>query len=392
LVLLKILPAFLFISFSAGELGRIGIGNGVSVGFLDVSISLFTLFWLLKHKKRKYELTKPIMAFVILAFFSLVINLTNYTQSQLLVSSLYLIRWVLYSTVYFIFAGLDPDIKKTIDRYILGSGFIILLAGFFQFILYPSLKNLYYLGWDEHMYRLFGTFLDPNFTGVVLVLYFIFVFVKKKDLFSNELFSYALLFITFLGIVLTYSRGALLMFAVSVVTYAALQKNCKIIGATAVLFVVLFAVLSPRFYLENTNLLRTVSTKERLATAQKALSIWQKNPLGVGFDTYRYAREKYGEKDLAEFGLSHSGAGVDNSLIFVLVTAGIQGLIAYLYLLWKMLRLGLRNIQRNKYGLILVVSMTGLIVNSLTINSLFYSFIMVWMWMVAGLTDYNSNE
>jgi O-antigen ligase len=180
------------------------------------------------------------------------------------------------------------------------------------------------------------------------------------------------------------------MFAACTLTYSIIQRNVKIVIGLILLMISVFVILSPRFYLENTNLLRTVSTKERLGTSEKALQIFIKNPMGVGFDTYRYARQKYGETDASRFGPSHSGAGVDNSIIFVAVTTGILGLISYLYLLYSTFKLGLS--KKNKYGLILVISLAGLIVNSLFINSLFYSFVMVWMWSLAGLTENSSRE
>ena len=392
MVLLNLLLIFLFTSFSFGELGRIGLGNAISTGLIDVSVLLFSLVWFLKHRKGHYALWKPIAIFATAALVSLVLNFRNYPQNQLLVSSLYLVRWILYSSLYFVFADVGKKLNKKITKYMVLSGFVILLIGLAQFVLYPSLRNLYYMGWDEHLYRLFSSYLDPNFAGVILVLYFIFVFIKRDELFANKALSYIILILTFLGIVLTYSRGALLMFAVSAVTYAVIIRNWKIIGLTAALFIGLFIILSPRFYLENTNLLRTVSTQERLETSGVALRIWEKNPLGVGFDAYRYAREKYGEKDLSLFGPSHSGAGVDNSFIFVLVTAGIEGILAYLFLLWKIFGLGFRKMKTNKWGMILVVSLSGLIINSLTINSLFYSFIMIWVWIIAGLTESSLRE
>lgn len=391
MVLLNVLLFLFCLSFSLGELFRFQILPAATVGPLDFTILGIVLVWLLKFNKGKYKLLKPIVLFSAIGIFSLLYNFNQFSHIQIITSSLYLIRWIFYSLIYFVFVDITPKFKKQIGRYVVFSGIIILVIGFAQFFLYPSLRNLYYLGWDEHLYRLFSTFLDPNFTGAILVLFFIFVFFLRDTLFSDKRISYGVLFFTFLGLILTYSRGALLMFAISAVTYSMIQRNLKIIIFTFLVFVGVFLVLSPRFYLENTNLLRTVSTKERLETSQKALEVWSKNPLGVGFDTYRYAREKYGETDASKFGPSHSGAGVDNSLILVLVTTGIPGIAIYIYLLYRIFRLGITN-RANKYGLTLSVSLIGLVINSLTINSLFYSFIMVWIWMLAGLTESNLRE
>lgn len=390
MVLLSPLLIFLFASFSLGEIMRLKVADAASVGLLDIALSAVIIVWLIFVKKGKYELSKPILIFAAAGFFSLLINLTRFAHHEILISSLYLFRWIFYALFYFVIVDIGRKYEKNITKLLLSTGIVIMLTGLLQFFLYPSLKNLYYLGWDEHMYRLFGAFLDPNFTGVILVLYFVFVFIMRDKLFKSRWIGIGLLALTFISIVLTYSRGALLMFGVCALTYSISQKNFKILAGVIALLIGVFIVLSPRFYLENTNLLRTVSTRERLETSQKALQIFSKNPMGVGFDTYRYARQKYGETDASKFGPSHSGAGVDNSLIFVAVTTGIIGLFSYLYLLYMTFKLGLS--KKNKYGLILVVSLAGLIANSLFINSLFYSFIMVWMWTLAGLTESSSRE
>ena len=70
-----------------------------------------------------------------------------------------------------------------------------------------------------------------------------------------------------------------------------------------------------------------------------------------------------------------------------MATAGIPGFIAYLYLLFKMFKLGFINLKKNDMAIVLVVSLAGLIVNSLFINSLIYSFIMAWIFLIAGLTE-----
>ncbi len=389
MALLNVLLPILLVVFSFGELLRFRIFQSVSIGPLDLVIFLVFVIWFFRYREGKYKLLKPIVIFSGLALLSLIINVTNYTQNQLLISSLYLLRWILYSSVYFVFRDIGKAKSKKIQNLITLSGIVVLIVGFVQYFFYPSLRGLYYLGWDEHLSRLFSSFLDPNFAGIILVLFFVFVFAFKDVLFKKKKnVSLVVLGIIFIAIILTYSRGAILMFIACVLFYSVVKKEWKtIVGAIAVL-VLVFLILSPGFYLENTNLLRSVSTKERVGTAIKAIQIFEKNPFGVGFDTYRYAREKYGEKDVSIAGPSHSGAGVDNSLIFVLVTTGIFGFISYCYLLYKMFKLGFSKLN-NRYGLILVISWFGLIINSLTINSLFYSFVMVWIWMLAGLTESN---
>lgn len=389
MALLRFLLPSLFFFFSLGELARFRVFETLSVGLIDIVIFVIFIIWIFRIKKTNYVLLKPIIIFGVIAALSLMLNLLNFSEEQLFISSLYLARWLLYSAMYFVFRDIGKNYSKNINIYIFLSGIIVVAIGFAQLIFYPSLRNLYYLGWDEHLNRIFSTFLDPNFAGVIMVLFFVFVFVFREKLFGrNKFFYYATLLFTFIAIILTYSRGSMLMLLSCAVFYSIFTKNWKLISSTIFVFLAVFVILIPGFGQEGTNLLRTASTNQRISSSLKALEIFQKNPLGIGFNTYRYAREKFGEIDSSKFGPSHAGAGVDNSFIFVLVTTGIFGFASYVFLLIKMLQLGIMK-KKNGYGMVLVISLVGLTVNSLTINSLFYSFIMLWIWSIVGLTESN---
>ncbi|MEK9178286.1 MAG: O-antigen ligase family protein [Patescibacteria group bacterium] len=385
--LLKVLIPLFFLAFSLGEIARIQFPNSVTIGLFDISVVLLSFFILAKTRKNNFILKTPILLFILASIFSLIINVARYEPSQILIGSLYLVRWIAYTGIYFSAASLtDKGISYTL-KFMMLSGIFIVLFGYIQLLFYPSLRNLYYLGWDEHMHRMFSTFLDPNFAGVFFVLFFVFLYLFRDKLVSNKILSSLFLLLTLGAVILTYSRGAYLMLLVCALIYSIVNRNWKIITGTILLFIAIFLVLSPGFYIENTNLLRMASTTQRLESSKQALAIFKKNPLGVGFNTFRYAREKYGFKDLSLYGPSHAGAGVDNSLILILTTTGILGFLIYLYLLYKMFRIGFLNFRKNKMGTVLIVSLGGLLVNSLFINSLLYSFAMAWIFLIAGLTE-----
>lgn len=389
MVLLKfLLPAF-FILFALGETLRFRFYSSAAIGLMDIVLFTIVLIWIFFVKKNNYRLKKPIGFFILFAFLSLILNFFRFPFGEIMVSSMYLFRFIFYALLYFVIIDLSKEFGKKIPAYMTVSGIIVIFAGYLQYLLYPSLKNLYYLGFDEHMHRLFSTFLDPNFAGTFLVLFFVFVFVLRDKLFPKKYkyIPYVILIFNFLAIVLTYSRGALLMFLVCTIIYSALVKNWKLTAGIVGLFAAIFLVLSPLYYIENTNLLRFASVEARIDSTKTALEIFKKNPMGVGFNTYRYAREQYGDIDESRYGPSHSGAGVDNSFVLVLVTTGVIGFASYIYMLYSIFRLGFRNIKSNPYATILIVSMGGLLVNALFINSLFYGFIMIWMWALVSLTE-----
>lgn len=387
MVLLKFLIPVLFLSFTFAELLRIQLPGAVSLGIIDIVVLGIVSVWLIFSKKGKYKLKIPILLFVSAAILSQVVNLGNYEIEQIKIGLLYLIRWVLYAALYFVFVDIGKKFQKPIRNYMILSGVLILIFGFIQYRFYPSLKNLYYLGWDDHLYRLFSTFLDPNFAGVFIVLFIIFIFFQK---FKKTYLKFALLLGSFAALVLTYSRGAILMLLVSTFIYSLLKRNYKLIGGLIGVLVLITIALSPNFHTVNTDLFRMPSLTQRIENINQTLYVYRQNPIfGVGFNNFRYARDRYVQKDWVDYP-SHAGAGSDNSFALILATTGIPGFLAYIFLLYKIFRLGLNNLKESPYAWILVLSLVGLIANSFLLNSLFYSFIMIWMWIVIGLTENNS--
>ena len=129
------------------------------------------------------------------------------------------------------------------------------------------------------------------------------------------------------------------MLLVSATTYSIVTKKWKILASMVISFALIFLLLTPRFNFESTNLLRVTSIGTRINSMQESIYIFEQKPFGVGFNTYRYARTKYGNSDNYGTSISHAGAGVDNSFLLVLVTTGFAGLIFYVYLIYKIFKL-----------------------------------------------------
>lgn len=379
----KFLFLILLFAFTLGEVARIQFPNGVAIKALDIAVFLFVVLSILHSRKKlaRPGLAKPILIFFSIAVFSLLFNLLNLKTNEFLISSLYLIRWIAYAGVYFIVANFSSDLKKKMPNLLVIAGGVILSLGFAQYLLYPNLRNLYYLGWDEHLYRLFSTFLDPNFAGAFFVLYFLFVldlFFKKR----RKILVF-ILTATLIGIVLTFSRSAYLSLIVGVFAYSLLRGEKRFIIGLLVVFSVTVLVLSlVGFRSEGTNLLRTASSEARLESAREALTVFRNNPiLGIGFNAYKYASDRYGFIEESRFP-SHASSGTDNSFLFVLATTGVFGFIAYIYLWFKIISLSF-----SKKEAVLFSSSIALLFSSLFINSLFYTFIMLWMWILLGLEE-----
>lgn len=384
-LLKKIFILVLFL-FPLGEIVRIDFGNGIVIKPLDIGVGLMVILWLMlkirkKEKiKQKYILT-PIILFAAVGGLSMLINAPDLSFNQFLVSIMYLIRWIIYAGIFFVLSDFDRDFKKRIRKALLIVGFLIVGLGYMQYLFYSNAKSLISLGWDEHMYRMFSTFLDPNFAGAFFVLFFLFLisnFFKKRNI------LYGLILIFTLGaIFLTFSRSALVMLIASS-SLLFILVNKKIMIALLLSITLFVLIVSSRYYnIENINLFRVVSTEARLETAGNAVKIIQDNPiLGVGFNAYRYAQLRYGFRNDKTSTISHADSGVDNSFLFVLATTGVVGFLSYLFMWYRILR---------KYWFVPVVtsSIFGLLLNSLFINSLFYAPIMLWIWILLAATERN---
>lgn len=383
----------LIVFYPLEEITRIPIGDA-AVSFIDLAVALIVMVYLVRKflNKNKIEglLIRPIVVFALILILSLILNLHKLSLPQFIVSSLYLLRWIAYASMYLVVKDMDLFLKKNIPYFLLASGGLVLVGGFLQYFLYPDLRNLYYLGWDEHLYRLFSSFLDPNFAGAFFVLYFILIFVlylkqKKQSAFSRYLLITVLASIV--AIALTFSRAAYIMLGIGLLILLLLKKDTK------VLFVILASIItvliSSRLVLhsEGTNILRTASGNSRMDSVNKALIIFKDNPVfGVGFDAYRYAQRSYGFIN-EDKRLIHSAAGTDNSFLFVLATSGVVGFAGFIFLIYSLLKLSLTNLKSSNLSLFLFVSVVSICINSLFLNSLFYPPIMLWLWILAGLTE-----
>ena len=395
--LLKILFSVFILAFPIAEIGRIQFSNGVAISVNDILLSLLIVGWIAYHifKKKKSsfgKLTKAIVVFSFIGLISLLLNSSSLGLDNTFISLLYLIRWVAYAFIYLIVFDFDAKFKNKLSYLLLFSGTLVVIGGYIQYFLYPSLRNLFYLGWDEHLYRMFSSFFDPNFAGVFFVIFFLYsLTLGLKSLKNKRGITSLIIFVItgfdLLAIYLTYSRSAILMLLLSIITYLFLLGKKKWIIVIVLAIILAIFILPKSFQTEGTNFLRAASSEQRIEATSKAISIFESSPLyGVGFDAYRYAQNKIGLNNIY-WQITHSGAGTDNSFIFVLATTGVIGFIVYVWLLYKIIQIGLSNLKKNSYSIVLITSVIGLLVGSLFINSLFYVFILEWIWILAALTE-----
>lgn len=396
--LFRFLIFIILVLFPFGELTKIPLGlPGVSFYLHDLVIGLLLILWILNHlfKKRLLPeacLTRPILAFIAIAFFSWLINIRRFNFSELLLSFLYLLRWSAYSGLYFVVYEVVK--ASLVEREKGKAGLLMLLTmtgvttavfGLIQYSLYPNLRNLDYLGWDPHQYRIFGTFLDPGFLGIILVLTLI-LLVCFKTLRGNWRLGAGLM--VFLALVLTYSRSSYLALTTAVVVLAWFKKSAKLllIPLFLIVFMAILTIL-PRPAGEGVRLERQSTVQARLVNWSQAFKIIGNQPVfGVGFNSLRFVKRDYGFLGMS-WQEVHSGAGLDSSLLFVWATTGVFGLMVYLWL-WreaiKKPKIKYLRKAKNFYPCLLA-SVAALFVHSFFLNSLFYPWVMIWIWVLLGL-------
>ncbi|MBU2592687.1 O-antigen ligase family protein [Patescibacteria group bacterium] len=374
----RILLFLLFLFFPFGQLEKLPLGiGGVSIYLHDLVLILLWVWLLVKKRSWLEDLKRSGIVnrfgiFAVVAFLSWLIALLKWGFGPSLLGLAYLIRFVLLSGVYFvIWVLVDSGEAKAgqVNKLLRGSIFWTAIFGWIQYFFWSDLTHLKYLGWDDHYFRLTGTFLDPNFMGIILVFGLGLEFLRKRPTFFKKLF----LLIT---LAFTYSRSSWLSWLVLLFGWAfyyLFVKNFKglfssfanifskglIAGKFALwlmISVIIFFVL-PRPAGEGGNLMRTVSTYARFENWQQSWQVIRENPLvGVGFNNYQLA--------------SSGNNKADNSFLLVWATAGAIGLIAFLF--WVV---GLRPLWL----------IFPIIVHSFFNNSFFYPWVLLLVWAVQGL-------
>ena len=372
---------FLLLGLIGGVVSSLTFGP-VRVSLLDVATATLLIGWVIAKGKMIVPAVDPLLRvagpFLFVALLSLVVAGFRLSITELLTAALYLVRFAVF-LVLLVIVSTTVELKKSVRFGLLISGMVIALLGFLQYFLYPNLRNLSYLGWDPHEFRLFSSFFDPNFTGILLVLTIILVFITRiHHRKIVNLVWVGVLILLLIALLLTYSRGSYVALVVVGAVFALKERQFKwlLIGGSVFL---LTLVLLPRPGGEGVRLLRTMSISSRIDNSVEAIRLWRTSPLiGVGFNTIRYVRSAPPE-NLIQIENAHSAAGFHNSYLFLLVTVGIIGFVCFFWMgkkLWELVEV------RHRQLLGLTVLAIG--IHSLFDNSLFYPPVLVWLSVLWG--------
>lgn len=371
----------------------------INLYLTDMLIFLLVSCWLgwrlITRRKLQFPpLGRPVLAFFIVTLVSLLVNYRSLSGGEIGVALLYSLRWVVYAGVYFVIYDLGQSSKfkvQSISNGLVLVGLLAAIFGLLQYLFLPDTRFLEKWGWDPHYYRVIGTFLDPGFLGLILVLTLIPLVIKLWP-FTKLSWRIAAWLIIYIALALTYSRASYLAYLGSMGTIAWIKKSPKFFLGILMVGIVTVLLL-PRPGGEGVRLERESTIKLRVVNWQQSLAIAKDHfILGIGFNAYRYAQKRYGFLDEQRSQVSHAGGGADSSLLFVLATTGILGLAAYLWLWMRIIKFTIYNLPASPAGgqftikIAILASVVALFIHSLFLNSLFYPWVMGWFWILLGVT------
>jgi O-antigen ligase len=392
----------------AGEFSRFSfLGRSIVLSDLFIPIFEFVIFWRLTKRPLDKNIQTPLKvlaAFLCVAIFSLLFSLTVLPFSEFAQSGLYLFRLIVYIGLlpcsYWL---ISKENYQQILKYIIISTLLIAATGFIQLQLLPNLEELAKTaGYDPHINRLVGSWLDPNFIGgffafMSLIISSIAIYDKSK---KRRYFLLGIAAILLIALFLTYSRSAYLAFAVGLLVMGIIKARKLLI---IVMIIATIGIASSERAQQRIGELATSMTsvlfnssenpdptaRLRIKNWEQTLNLISQKPLlGHGYNTLTYIKLKEGfvqDEDV------HSASGSDSSLLTILATTGIFGIFFFLIFYFIVLKKLFQTWKKRKPKFIKGLSLglfsgiIALLIHSNFVNSLLFPQIMIFLFILLGL-------
>jgi hypothetical protein len=265
---------------------------------------------------------------------------------------------------------------------------LLLYFGVLQYLFIPDTRILFFLGWDDHYYRLLSTLLDPGFTGLIFSLGYFFIFgllsSKKTFLKSfNPRILFGLCIGLVIGILLTYSRASYMAFISGVVLlifYFWKKKQYHFLIFNTVMFFAFFLVvpLLPRPAGEGVRLERTSTITSRVTTVQQNIQLL-KTPTEIFFGRGLFVPTVDSSPTVYSNQPTHARLP-DNWILLILTGTGLIGSVIFISLLFTTFRALISK------PLLLWVGLSIVLIHSLFNASLTYPFVVLFLGSWGVLT------
>lgn len=353
----------LFLIYPFGQLLRIdnfmGI-KGMNLLVIDLVAGLSILF--LPAYIRTFKKYFGIL-FLYLLFIN-VLSLTKFPLSIVVTGSAYLARLIIYASLFVVVGkSIGNNFERIKSLQVLLLSIITMsISGWIQYFMFPDLRDLRNLMWDDHLYRMTSTLLDPNYFGAVVVIGILVTLLLYKSQ-KLKIYLFLTIYLVF-TLLFTYSRASYISFFGMMFVLALENKNFRkyIIGLA--IFVVCIFFL-PRYSSEGVKLERLYSVHQRLDDYKHSFAVFKESPLfGIGYNNLCAVKN--------ELGSSRSCGGSSNSILYFLATSGVIGLIiiSEVFLeLYKKVTTSQRVFARG--------TIAAIFIHSFFNNTLFYPFVFV---------------
>ncbi len=368
-----------------GQLGRLTgfLRLGVYVHDIGVVIGALSLILFILSQKRSdikkivRHYFKPINILIMLWLIFLVLMAGLKTNS--LTPLFYFCRTAAYLIVL-IYLYLQNKKAKTLFPTLITAASVALIGfGLWQYLFLPDVRFLSILGFDDHYYRLIGSWFDPSVTGLIYAILSLY-WINRLPGSNLRRKWYLLVPVVFsvMALTLTYSRASYLAFCVGLgILYLAkfdnILKNKKIFEfkywLVPVLIIVTFAItlyLAPKPGGEGVKLSRTSSITRR-QTSEKLL--WQ----DLKWRDYLFGQGLFIQTGYSS---SESNARLPVSWITLLITnCGVFGFLIFAYLLYSVTK-------RHRPSPLQVSLMVTLLTTGLINNLIIHPAAWIGLWLI----------
>jgi hypothetical protein len=406
----KTLLKLLLISIPLGRVLNVPVFESVAkVAPFSPNDAILTTLVVCYVVRRFYQGKRPfegvphgwlVLLFPAWACISLLVNMWYYhlAMSDILFSSLYLIRWCAYASLYFIVADVlkDGTSTKTILKWLVGGALGFCAFGMLQSIflppdfalwLYPQARP--YIDYDPQGHRLVSTILDPNIAaGYILI----FALIALSFLLHRTKHWWGIFLFLFIALILTLSRGGLLGFLVGFFAMALPQSvsRKRVLGVlliVAILALVLYPLLQARIEEAQRISIDDASAMTRMTDWLLALDIIRSNfVFGIGFNTFGFVAAQY---DIDREG--GSAFGLAGDLMMIVALSGIVGLATYCYVVKKVfaglaaVRIRSRSAWDRAFADGVRAATLGVMVSSFFTTLILYPQVMAVLWILWAL-------
>lgn len=363
--------------FSLGQLERIQLNEVLVFYIHDLFIALWLVLVVRNHHQKISALIKKYfsnyLTYSLIAWMALGLVINFISHGFSVIPLMYIARAITYLLFALSLPLALPYSRKSYNNYWLGVGLLIAVTGLIQYLFLPDTRFLQYSGWDDHYFRLIGTQLDPNFTGIILTITFL---IAQGVESKQKWFKNSILILLAGSILLTYSRASFLSFIIGLVLIVLIkfmkshQKNVSLVIIMG-LFILSIPFL-PRPAGEGVKLERTASISARVESNQLALSSLSSHEWLIGKGLFVYQDQN------REGAFWPTTAHFPNNLeIFLINSMGIVGLGLSLVILFK---IGKYLYQKDTY---IFTAFIAILIHSQFNHTLFQPF--VWLWITAQI-------